>query len=61
MKVKENYALWLAGGLGPDNITEIIGKYNPELIDASSRLELSPGKKDPAKLKLYFKRIFNTA
>jgi indole-3-glycerol phosphate synthase/phosphoribosylanthranilate isomerase len=49
--------LWLAGGLGPQNIREIIDRYKPELVDASSRLEAAPGKKDPGLLKDYFKEI----
>jgi indole-3-glycerol phosphate synthase/phosphoribosylanthranilate isomerase len=49
--------LWLAGGLGPQNIREIIDRYRPELVDASSRLEAAPGKKDPGLLKDYFKEI----
>ena len=49
--------LWLAGGLGPDNIAERIGRWSPELVDASSGLEETPGHKDPAKLRHYFKEI----
>ncbi len=46
--------LWLAGGLGADNVREAIEKYSPELIDASSLLEAVPGKKDLEKLKKFF-------
>jgi indole-3-glycerol phosphate synthase/phosphoribosylanthranilate isomerase len=49
--------LWLAGGLGPENIAEVIHTWHPELIDASSSLEAVPGHKDPAKLKAYFQEI----
>jgi indole-3-glycerol phosphate synthase/phosphoribosylanthranilate isomerase len=49
--------LWLAGGLGPDNVAEKITRWRPELVDASSGLEESPGRKDPAKLRNYFKEI----
>jgi indole-3-glycerol phosphate synthase/phosphoribosylanthranilate isomerase len=56
-KTKEHTALWLAGGLGPDNIRDIIKRFHPELIDASSRLEAEPGKKDTHKLTQYFKEI----
>jgi indole-3-glycerol phosphate synthase / phosphoribosylanthranilate isomerase len=38
--------LWLAGGLGPKNIGNIIRAHNPELVDASSCLECKPGEKD---------------
>jgi indole-3-glycerol phosphate synthase/phosphoribosylanthranilate isomerase len=47
--------LWLAGGLGPENIREVVTRWHPELIDASSGLEESPGKKSPEKLRTYFK------
>jgi len=49
--------LWLAGGLGPDNVAEKIVRWGPELIDASSGLEESPGRKEPSKLRHYFKEI----
>ena len=46
--------LWLAGGIGPDNVSRIIREYHPELIDSASRLELSPGVKDPHRVKRFF-------
>jgi len=49
--------LWLAGGLGPDNVARIIADFQPELVDASSRLESEPGRKDPAKLRAYFAEL----
>ena len=49
--------LWLAGGLGPDNIAQVLSRWKPELVDASSRLEASPGHKDPVKLRQYFQEI----
>jgi indole-3-glycerol phosphate synthase/phosphoribosylanthranilate isomerase len=49
--------LWLAGGLGPDNVGDAITELSPELIDASSGLEESPGRKDRAKLARYFEEI----
>lgn len=49
--------LWLAGGLGPDNVGSFINRYQPELIDASSRLESRPGKKDHTLLQQYFREI----
>ncbi|MGL1894598.1 MAG: bifunctional indole-3-glycerol phosphate synthase/phosphoribosylanthranilate isomerase [Spirochaetaceae bacterium] len=49
--------LWLAGGLNPDNVKEIVNKYRPELIDVSSGIEISPGKKDFSKMEKYFKEL----
>ncbi len=36
----------LAGGLGVENIEKILSKISPSIVDANSKLELSPGKKD---------------
>jgi indole-3-glycerol phosphate synthase/phosphoribosylanthranilate isomerase len=55
--VKARGPLWLAGGIGPENVREICGLYSPELVDASSRLESAPGIKDPVKLSTFFKEI----
>jgi phosphoribosylanthranilate isomerase len=49
--------LFLAGGLGPDNVLEAIAITRPFAVDASSRLEQSPGKKDPARLAQFFAAI----
>jgi len=49
--------LWLAGGLTPQTVAEKIIRWRPELIDASSGLEESPGHKDPAQMRHYFKEI----
>ena len=49
--------LWLAGGMGPDNVAAVIRTHAPELIDASSRLEAEPGRKDHAKLRAFFQAV----
>jgi len=54
-------ALWLAGGLGADNVGGIMDAYRPELIDASSRLESEKGRKDHRALQAFFKEIDNHA
>lgn len=53
-EAKKKSPLWLAGGLGAENVRAVIEKYSPELIDASSLLEAAPGKKDLEKLKKFF-------
>ena len=49
--------LWLAGGLNDNNISDTVRRYRPELVDVSSGLEGSPGKKDPTRLERFFKEI----
>ena len=44
--------LWIAGGLNPDNLGEVLA-LEPELIDAASGLESAPGKKDHEKLRRF--------
>ena len=53
----EQRPLWLAGGISPDNVVEVINRHTPELLDASSGLEISPGKKDPGKLRAFFQAV----
>jgi len=55
----ERYPLWLAGGIGPENVRDIVQRFGPELIDASSGLESEPGKKDHRKVGDFFKEIEN--
>jgi indole-3-glycerol phosphate synthase/phosphoribosylanthranilate isomerase len=51
------HPLWLAGGIGPDNVAEILESFEPELIDASSRLESEPGIKNSLSMAQFFKEI----
>jgi len=43
----------LAGGLGPDNVAEAIAAARPWGVDASSRLEVAPGRKDIHKVRAF--------
>ncbi len=43
----------IAGGLGPENVAEAIRQARPWGVDACSRLETSPGRKDPLKVKAF--------
>ena len=58
-KASSERPLWLAGGLSPENIREVIDGFNPELIDASSSLESEKGIKDHKRIKLFFAEIEN--
>ncbi len=56
-RAAERGGLWLAGGINPANVRALIDEFAPELVDASSGLESSPGKKDHALLTSFFREI----
>ena len=47
----------LAGGLGVENIEKILKKVSPTIVDANSKLESSPGKKDIKKVREFIKKV----
>lgn len=49
-EVSRRIPLWLAGGIGPENVAGIIEDFSPELIDVASGVESEPGVKDCDKL-----------
>ncbi|KGG12854.1 MULTISPECIES: phosphoribosylanthranilate isomerase [Prochlorococcus] len=50
---------WLAGGVSAEWVPEILAKANPYGIDASSKIEKSPGIKDIEQVELLIKSIKN--
>ena len=48
-------ALWLAGGLTPENVGRAIAEVRPFAVDACSSIESEPGVKDAAKLERFIK------
>jgi phosphoribosylanthranilate isomerase len=49
--------LFLAGGLGPENVAEAVASVQPYGVDACSRLESSPGRKDIARVRAFINAI----
>ena len=49
--------LWLAGGINPENVSELVGKFSPELIDVSSGIEDAPGIKNAEKMRSLFAKL----
>lgn len=55
-EMKRQY--FLAGGLGSDNVAELIGSYKPYAVDVSSKIE-TDGVKDLAKMKAFVNAVRN--
>ena len=51
IKVKEMHPIILAGGLNQENIRKAIEIVRPQAVDINSGVEISPGKKDPDKIR----------
>jgi len=50
---------FLSGGLSPENVAEAVEQVQPYAVDACSRLELSPGRKDPSRVKAFVRAARN--
>jgi phosphoribosylanthranilate isomerase len=55
--VNAGLRLVVAGGLDPENVSELILNVRPFGVDASSGLESQPGRKDPKKVQTFIERI----
>ncbi len=55
-KIREK--LFVAGGINPDNVEELL-QYDIFCVDVASGSEISPGKKDPYKVKSLIKKVKN--
>jgi phosphoribosylanthranilate isomerase len=47
----------LSGGLTPENVGEAIAAARPFAVDTASGTEAEPGRKDPARLKAFFRAV----
>ncbi len=49
--------VFLAGGLASDNVTDAIARVRPFAVDASSRLESTPGIKDHGRIRRFVEAV----
>jgi phosphoribosylanthranilate isomerase len=47
----------LSGGLTPDNVAQAIEAARPFAVDSASGTEAEPGRKDPAKVRAFFRAV----
>jgi phosphoribosylanthranilate isomerase len=51
--------VFVAGGIGPDNVRHAIEASRPRVVDVCSRVESAPGIKDPKLLRRLFQEVRN--
>ena len=53
--------IFLAGGITPENVRDILKKFKPYGIDVASGVEIAPGVKDIEKIKKLIKEVSNSS
>ncbi|MCL6574562.1 phosphoribosylanthranilate isomerase [Kyrpidia sp.] len=57
-KGAEGFFLWIAGGLRPENVQELLRGYRPDGVDVSSGIETGvPGVKDVARMEEFVRKV----
>lgn len=56
-ELSSDLPLFLAGGIGPDNVEEAVVRMRPFAVDLSSSVEETPGTKSFEKLERFFERF----
>lgn len=51
LELPTEVSLFVAGGINPDNVAELVGHFRIQGIDIGSGVESYPGKKDPLKIR----------
>ena len=61
MELSKQVPLLLAGGLTPENVAKAVRQVRPWGVDVASGVEVSPGEKDPGKMKAFVEAVRSAA